>query len=123
MGVTSLVFAAELQKVRTTFPHVFSPIIEKGLGEFRNGMYVEGGRRHEIILFFRICIEISQLGRNVIKMALKWKLKWDSTLLTFTIEVLRKKVELSNTRTAYVMHIPNTLSVISARINHNLKFL
>ena len=123
MGVTALVFAAELQKVRTTFPHVFSPIIEKGLGEFRNGMYVEGGRRHEIILFFRICMEISQLGRNVIRVALKWKLKWDSTLLTSTIEVLRKKVELSNTRTAYVMHIPNTLSIISARINHNLKFL
>ena len=46
MGVTLLVFAAELQKVRSTFPHAFSPIIEKGLGEFRNGMYVEGGRRH-----------------------------------------------------------------------------
>ena len=40
-----------------------------------------------------------------------------------TTEVLRKKVELSNTRTAYVMHIPNPLSLISARINHNLKFL
>ena len=40
-----------------------------------------------------------------------------------TIEVLRKKVELSNTRTAYVMDIPNPLSLISARINRNLKFL
>ena len=48
-------------------------------------------------------IEISQLGRNVIKMA-----KWVSRSLTSIIEILREQVELSNTRTAYVMHIPNT---------------
>ena len=39
-----------------------------------------------------------------------------------TIEVLREEVKLSNTRTAYVMHIPNTLILISAKINRNLKF-
>ena len=39
-----------------------------------------------------------------------------------TIEVLLKKVELSNTRTANVMHVPNTLNLISARIDRNRKF-
>ena len=39
-----------------------------------------------------------------------------------TIEVLREEVELSNTRTAYVMHIPNTLSLTSARNNRKQKF-
>ena len=37
-------------------------------------------------------------------------------------EVLREEVELSNTRTAYVMHIPNTLSLTSARSNSKEKF-
>ena len=31
------------------------------------------------------------------------------------MEVLREEVELSNTRTSYVMHIPNTMSLTSAR--------
>ena len=39
-----------------------------------------------------------------------------------TIEVLREEVKLSNTRTAYVMHIPNTLSLTSARNNSKEKF-
>ena len=56
------------------------------------------------------------------KMALKWKSKWDSKRLTSTIEVLRKKVELGNKRTAYRMHIPIILSLISERINRNRKF-
>ena len=119
MGVIVLVFVAELQKVRTTC--IFS-VIERWLGRVQNGMYVEEGKRHYIIRFFRIYVEISQLGRNVIKMVLKWKSKRDSIRLTSTIEVLRQKVELSNTRTAYVMHIPNTLSLISARDNRNRKF-
>ena len=38
-------------------------------------------------------------------MALEWKSKWVSRSLTSIIEVLREEVELSNTRTAYVMHI------------------
>ena len=33
------------------------------------------------------------------------------------LNVLREEVELSNTRTAYVMHIPTTLSLTSARNN------
>ena len=60
---------------------------------------------------------MSRLGRNVKNMVLKWKSKWVSTSLTSTIEVLREEVELSNMRTAYVMHIPNTLSLISASNN------
>ena len=55
-------------------------------------------------------------------MALEWKLKWVSTSLTFTIEVLRDEDELINTRTAYVMDILNTLSLISARNNRKRKF-
>ena len=38
-----------------------------------------------------------------------------SKSLISTIEVLREEVELSNTRTAYVLHIPGTLSLTSAR--------
>ena len=34
---------------------------------------------------------------------------------------LREEVELSNTRTAYVMHIPTTLSLTSARNNRKQK--
>ena len=33
------------------------------------------------------------------------------------LNVLREEVELSNTRTAYVMHIPTTFSLTSARNN------
>ena len=35
---------------------------------------------------------------------------------------MREEVELSNTRTAYVMQIPNTLSLTSARNNSKQKF-
>ena len=44
-----------------------------------------------------------------------------STSETSTIEALREEVELSNTRTAYVMHIPTTLSLTSARNNRKQK--
>ena len=37
------------------------------------------------------------------------------------IEVLSEEVELSNTRTAYVMHIPSPLSLTSARNNRKQK--
>ena len=36
-------------------------------------------------------------------------------------EVLREEVELSNTRTAHVMHIPTTLSLTLARNNRKQK--
>ena len=104
---------------RKCAPHAFPPIFEGGLGRVSKWHVCERGKK---VCFSRIYIEISQLERNVIKMVLKWKSKWDSTSLTSTIEVLRKKVELSNTRTAYVMHIPNTLSLLSARNNCNRKF-
>ena len=38
------------------------------------------------------------------------------------LKVLREEVELSNTRTAYVMHIPNTLTLTSPRNNRKQKF-
>ena len=34
----------------------------------------------------------------------------------------REEVELSNTRTAYIMHTPTTLSLTSARNNFKQKF-
>ena len=43
------------------------------------------------------------------------KIKVSKHNSNITTEVLREEVELSNTRTAYVMHIPNTLSLTSAR--------
>ena len=43
MVVTVLVFAVELQKMDTTC--IFSDYLEDW-GEFQNGVYVEGGRRH-----------------------------------------------------------------------------
>ena len=73
-------------------------------------MYVEGGRQHRKIRFLRYYIEILQLGLNMIKMALQWKSKWVSP-----------SRELSNKRTAYVMHILNTLSLILARNNRKRK--
>ena len=61
---------------------------------------------------------------NKLKFAHKWSKYLTNLLsgLTHSSEVLRKRVELSNTRTAYVMHIPCILSLISARINSNRKF-
>ena len=43
------------------------------------------------------------------------KIKVSKNKLTSTIEILREEVELSNTRTASVLYIPNTLSLTSAR--------
>ena len=72
--------------------------------------------------FYRIYIEMSHLGHNVIKRPFKWKSKRVRTSLTSTIEILSEEVELSNTRTASVMHIPNTLSLTSARNGRKQKF-
>ena len=40
-------------------------------GEFQNGMYVKGGRKYKKSRFYRIYIETSHLGHNVIKKAFK----------------------------------------------------
>ena len=45
------------------------------------------------------------------------KIKVNKHKLNITIDVLREEVELSNTRTAYVMHLPTTLNLTSARNN------
>ena len=39
-----------------------------------------------------------------------------------TIKVLSEEVELSNRRTAYVLHITDTLSLFAARNNRRQKF-
>ena len=49
MGVTVLVFAVELQKVRTD---CISSNSWEDWGEFQNEIYVEGGRKHWNIFFF-----------------------------------------------------------------------
>ena len=50
MEVTMLIFAVELQIVRTT-------CISCSWGEFQNGMYVEGGRKHGKIRIYGIYID------------------------------------------------------------------
>ena len=76
MGVTVLVFAVELQKVRTKY--IFSNFWEKTGASFK------------------IYIEISHLGHNVINKAFKWKSKWVSTSLTSTIKVLLRKSKVAH---------------------------
>ena len=49
------------------------------------------------------------------------KIKVNKHKLNIHIEVLREEVELSNTLTAYVMHIPTTLSLTPARNNRKQK--
>ena len=69
MGVTVLVFAVELQKVRTKC--IFLDFWEWTGASFK----VECMRKWEKIRFYRIYIEISHLGHNVIEKAFKWKSK------------------------------------------------
>ena len=59
----------------------FLRYLKENWWEFQNGMYGgwKRGRKHWKIRLYRIYIEISQLGRIVIKIALKWKSKWVST--------------------------------------------
>ena len=49
----------------------FLRILREDWGEFQNGIYVEGGRKHWKIRYYGIYIEIQQLVHNVIKMNLK----------------------------------------------------
>ena len=77
MGVTVIVFAVELQKVRAKC--IFPDFSERTGASFK----IECMRKREEsikkIRFYRIYIEISHLGHNVIKKAFKWKSKWIST--------------------------------------------
>ena len=70
MGVTVLVFAIELQEVRTKC--IFLRFLREDWGEFQNVMYVKGGRKYlkKLIRFYRTYIEISHLGPSVIKKAI-----------------------------------------------------
>ena len=77
MGVTVLVFAVELQKVRTK--RIFSDFWEKTGASFKIECMWKEGESIKKFLFYRIYIEISHLGHNVIKKAFKWKSKWVST--------------------------------------------
>ena len=49
----------------------FLPFLREDWGEFQDRMYVKGGRKYLKIRFYRIYIEISHLGHNVIKKAFK----------------------------------------------------
>ena len=75
--VTELVFAVELQKVRTKC--IFSDFWEKTGASFKIECMWKREESIKKIRFFRIFIEISHLGHNVIKKALKWKSKWVNT--------------------------------------------
>ena len=100
MGVTVLVFAAgqHAQKVCTTC--ISFDFWERTGASFKVACMWKGQERIKNPF-------LQNLHRDI-TVRTQWKSKLDSTGLTSTIEVLRKKVELSNTRTAYVMHSPNS---------------
>ena len=77
MGVTVLVFAVELQKVRTKC--IFSDFWERTGASFKIECMWKGEESIKKSVFYRIYIEISHLGHNVIKKAFKWKSDWVST--------------------------------------------
>ena len=77
MAVTALVFAEELQKVRTK--SIFPDFWERTKASFKIECMQKGEESIKKIRFYRIYIEISHLGHNVIKKAFKWKSKWIST--------------------------------------------
>ena len=77
MGVTVLVFAVELQKVRTKC--IFLDFWERTGASFKIECMRKGEESIKNIRFYRINIEISHLGHNVTKKAFKWKSKWIST--------------------------------------------
>ena len=57
---------------RKCAPHAFPSIFERGLGRVSRWHVCGRGKKALKIRFYRIYIEISQLGRNVIKMALEF---------------------------------------------------
>ena len=101
MSDTVLFFAIEQQKVRIIT--AFLKSFERGLGVFQNGMYVEGGRTHWKIRFYRIHY------KNIIVRA-----PCDKDGAWINIKVIRKRntsveglagqeVELINTPTANLL--------------------
>ena len=86
----------------------FLRFLREDWGEFQNGMYVEGARKDfKKIRFYRIYIEISQLGQNVIKIALKWKSNWASTSLTAPLSRFSVRKSNSATRVIVIIIIEN----------------
>ena len=72
MGVIVLVFAVELQKVSTKC--IFFDFWETTGARLKMACVWKAKESNEKI-FYRIYIEMSQLGHNVIKKAFKWKSK------------------------------------------------
>ena len=72
-GVTVLVFAVELRKVRTKC--IFSDFRERTGASFKIECVRKGEESIKKIRLYRIYMEISHLGHNVIKKAFKWKSK------------------------------------------------
>ena len=86
----------------------FLRFLREDWGEFQNGIYVEGARRDfKKIRCYRIYIEISQLGQNVIKMARKWKSNWVSTSLTAPLSRFSVRKSNSATRVIVIIIIVN----------------
>ena len=77
MGVTVLVFAVELQKVRTK--RIFSDFWERTGASFKTECMWKGEESIKKSVFYRIYIEVLHLGHNVIKKVFKWKSKWVRT--------------------------------------------
>jgi len=107
MKVTVLVFAVELHHLHSLW------YLSEDWDEVQNCMqglshagHAGGGRKHWKIRFYGIYIGISQLGRNMIKIKLKFHWKWFST--TSTIEASVRKLN-SATR---VTDTFNTLRLI-----------
>ena len=81
MGVTVLVYAVELQKVRAKC--TFLDFWERTGASFKIECTRKGEESIKKIRFYTIYIEISHLGHNVIKNAFKWKSKWISTSIHY----------------------------------------
>ena len=102
MGVTVLVLVVEQQKVRTKW--ISPDFWEKTGASFKMACMWKGQERNfKKIRFYRIYIEISQSGQNVIKMALKWKSNWVSTILTAPLSWF--SVRKSNSATRVIVKI------------------
>ena len=72
-----------------------------------NSLQVEGGRKHWKIRFYGIYIGISQLGRNMIKIKLKFHLKWFSTTCTIEASVrnLNSATRVTDTFQHFATHM------------------
>ena len=119
MGVTVLVFAIELQKVRTKC--VSSDFGDKTVSSFKMACMWKGQEELKNPFLQNLHRDITvrtQFDKDCTKM----KIKVSQHKFNIHCRGSPEEVELNSTRTAYVMHIPNIMSLISARNNRKRKF-